>query len=533
MVNERIVSLVGATVVLGAVATVLFVTQGNGSQSLPVVRSEARARHSSAGVEVPEAAKILYAQLSSLRPPSPGSKADTREVALHNSLGHVFQDSGNYPEAVKHYSLARDQAAQLGDSDQIVAIQTTLGSMYATAGRLPEARKELESAFLLMDRSGPNAFTTMRALANVRKNSGKVDEALALYDQMWRLQDQQGVKKVFPVENVAGLLSDVGQAYHNKGQLDVAMSHYQQALDKVTGASKSLPTTGSAAQELAEIYNNIGQAYHEKGDLAQAGEFYRKALRLQQRAMRQHHPCIVETYINLARLQRDSGASADVALVDLAKAEVLLKGRETHREFASVLIVKADLLREAQRLKEAEVAAVRAREIQESLGSEEMPELAVTLNGLGSILHDQQRYQDAVKQYMRALMINMKTVGSNHPETAATYNNLGNVYQDANDDASAERYYRKTLEIQKTIYANDNPDVAATYNNIATILVRQGRHEEGKELLTKAIDVVQKAGLPPGSPERAVYEENLEEVRQVLRQQLTGSKQPKESSQIV
>jgi len=515
MVSERIVSLVGATIILGAVATVLFVTQGAGSLSTQVVRSEAAKDPMSEG-PVPEAAKILYAQLSRLRRQETGSTADPREVALHNSLGHVYQDYGNYPEAIKHYTLARDQAAQLGDSEKIVTLQTSLGTMYARAGRLHDARRELESAFLLMDRSGPNAFATMRALGNVRRDAGKVDEALALYGEIWRLQEHQGVKKNFPDEDVAWLLNDIGEAHHSKGQLDVAMSYYKQALDKVTGTSSSLPATGTAAQELGEIYDSIGQVYHEKGDIEQAREYYHKALRVQRRAMRENHPCIVDTLINLARLERDSGAGVNLALEELAKAEVLLKGRETHRQFASTLVVKADLLREADRLKEAEAAARKAREIQEKLGLEETPELAVTLNGLGSTLHDQHKYNDAVKQYMHALMINMKTVGSNHPETAATYNNLGNVYQDVGDDGAAEKYYRKTLEIQRAIYANDTPDVAATYNNIATILVRVDRLVEAKELLKKAIDIVHKAGMPSGSPERTIYEENLSEVEKKL-----------------
>jgi tetratricopeptide (TPR) repeat protein len=363
----------------------------------------------------------------------------------------------------------------------------------------------------------------MRALANIRKDFGKVDEALVLFGETLRLQDLERsedhathVKKVFPVENVAGLLSDMGEAYHSKGQLDVAMSHYRQALDKVTMASTSLPTSGSAAMELANIYSYIGQANHEKGDLEQAEEYYRKALRVQQRALRENHPSIVETLIHLARLQRDSGASEDSALAALAKAEMLLKGRENHREFARLLMLKADLLRKAERLTEAEAAALRALEIQESLGSEGTPELAVGLNIVGMILHDQNKFQHAEEQYMRALETNVKTVGSRHPETANTYNNLGYLYQDLGNDDEAETYYRKSAEIQKAIYSDETPDVAATYNNIATILVHQGRFTEAEELLTTVVNIVRKAGMPPGSTERAVYEQNLEQVRHEL-----------------
>jgi len=523
MVSTKIVSfvgaatsyLLGAALILTALASILFATQasqGHASHPERGVHSESMMSQKAEG-PVPEAARLLYAQLSDIRAKTPDSRGNAQELTLHNSLGHVYQDYGNSAEAMRHYSFARDLAAQLGDTEQIVIMQTTLGGMYAATGRLQDARKELEAAFLLMDRDGPNAFATMRGLANVWRDSGKVDEALNLYGETMHLQDSRThEKRVVPVEHAAGLLRDMGEAYYNKGQLDVAMSHYQQALDNVTSASTTLPTSGSAAMELAEIYSSIGQANHEKGDIQQAEEYYRKALRVQQRAVRENHPSIVDTLIHLARLQRDSGADLDSALGSLAKAEFLLKGRENHREFATFLTLQADILRRAQRLTEAEAAARRALSIQESLGSEDTPDVGIILNVLGSSLQDQQKYQDAIKQYMRALLINIKTVGSNRPETAATYNNLGNVYEDSGDDATAEKYYRKSLEIQTAIHTNDTPSAAAVYNNIATILTRQGRFAKAKEMFTKAVDIVRMAGLPHNSPERAVYEYNLEEV---------------------
>lgn len=308
----------------------------------------------------------------------------------------------------------------------------------------------------------------------------------------------------------------MGQAHLSKGQHDAAMSYYQEALDKITAASTSLPTSGSVAIELAEIYLNIGQLKHERGDLKQAGEYYHKALRLQYRTMRHNHPRVVETLIHLARLQRDSGASEDSVLAALANAETLLTGRENHREFARVLMLKADLLRISERFTDAEAAVLRALEIEEGLGSQETPELAITLNILGQTLQDQDRYGDAEKQFARALAMNMETVGSNHPDTSLTYNNLGYLYQHSGDNIAAERCYRKSAEIQKVIYARDTLDMAATYNNIATILVGQGRISEAKELLAQAVHIVRIATLPVISPERAAYEQNLQEVEHLL-----------------
>jgi tetratricopeptide (TPR) repeat protein len=465
-----------------------------------------------AEVPVPEAAKLLYAQLCK----QSKSPDEARKIVLHDSLGHVYEDYGNYEQAVKHYSWARDRASQLGDSQQIVNLQTTLGSLYAKAGRLQDARRELESAFLSVDRRSPNAFATMRALANVWRDSGKVDEAIHLYSEIFHLHElRTHGNEAFPIESVAGLLKDMGEAYHSKGQLSVATSYYQQALGKVNAAGPNLPTSGSTAVELGEIYISSGLANHESGNIQQAEEYYRKALHILRRSVRANHPCIVEALIFLAQLQRDTGAT-ESALATLAKAESSLKGRENHAQFANFLALQADLLRIGHRLAEAESAALRALKIRESLGSEETPELAVLLNVLASIYQDQHKYQDAIKQNMRALLINMKTVGTNRPETAATYNNLGNIYQDAGEDTTAESYYRKSVEIRKAIHAHDIPDVAATYNNIGTILVQQGRYTEAKEFLTKAVDIARAAGMPSGSPARDVYEHNLEEVEHHL-----------------
>jgi len=517
MTSQRIASLICTSVVLlvlVAVAAVLFVTEAFPFHGLESYQETVAHSVSQDEASVPEAAKVLYGQLSSLRRHHPNSAA---EVSLHNSLGHIYQDSGNYDEAIRHYSLAKEQAAKLGLSDQIVTMQASLGMMYAAAGRLKEATRELESAFLLMDRRSPRAFTIMRALANARRDSGRLDDAFALYKEALGFQDQEtDTDNVLPGEKIAGLLCDMGLAYLSKGQYDVALSCYQQALDKIDAASTSLPTSGSAAIELAEIYKNIGQLKQERGNLEQANEYYRKALRIQKRTMRHDHPRLVETLIHIARLQRDSGASLDSALAALAEAETLLTGRENNREFARVLMLKADLLRKSEHLADAEAAATRALEIEEGLGSQDTPELAIILNILGMTLQDQNKYRDAEKQFMRALAINMKTVSSNHPETSLTYNNLGYLYQDVGDNVEAERCYRKSVEIQKLIYATDTLDMAATYNNIATILVDQDRFSEAKELLTQAVDIARITGLPAVSPERASYEQNLEEVEYLL-----------------
>lgn len=531
MLNYKVKSIVAGSVALVLLLGVLVVSGVVPIQvrvaftSLSKNRDEPQV-HSS----VPEAARILLAQLARLEQNGGGS--GMQEVSLHNSLGKIFQGAGDYSEASHHYVAARSIVAKEG-GEKLVAIQATLGNAYLSAGKLKEARQELESAYLSMDRNGPNAFHVLWTLGNARREGGKLDEALVLYgkaQELHKQQQQQQQQRVLrrqewtgsaQVDRNAGLLSDIGRAYHGKGQLESAISYFKQALEQYFADGERLAQvkTDADALELSQVYNRLGQALHDRGDVQSAAEHYQKALRLQQKSMPAGHPRIAETFMNMARNQRDSGEGFGTALATLDKAESLLKEHTSAPEYASLMSMKADILREEGRLEEAEEFARRALALQEQEGMEESPELAVTLNGLGSILHDQHNYKFAVKHYMRALSVNLKTVGTMHPETAATYNNLGNVYQDSGDDEAAERYYMKCLEIQKQLFDKQTPgpELAATYNNIATILARQERFQEAESLLSMAVDVVREAGLPSSSPDRAIYEDNLAEVKKHLR----------------
>lgn len=527
-----------------ALTLLLGVLMAAGVVPVPVQlpKSSIVRRSSHVQSSVPEPARILLAQLMNLQQRN-GDRAGMQELSLHISLGHIFQNVGDYPAATYHYLAAKDIAAKEG-GEKLVGVQATLGNAYLHAGKLKEARQELESAYLLMDRNGPNAVNVLWALGNARRETGKLDEALALYakaQQVQQLQQQQQPQRVLrrqegtesvQTERSSGLLSDIGRAYHSKGQLETAISYYKQAVEQyfADGERFAQVKTDADAVELSQIYNRLGQALHDRGDIQSAAEHYQKALRLQKKILKAEHPRIAETLMNIAKNQRDSGEGFGTALATIDQAESMLKDRTTVPEYASLMSMKADILREEGRLEEAEEFARRALALQDQEGSEESPELAVTLNGLGSILHDQQNYKFAVKHYMRALSVNLKTVGTMHPETAATYNNLGNVYQDSGDDEAAERYYKKCLEIQQNLFDQQTPgpELAASYNNIATIFVRQERFQEAERLLIKAVDVVRAAGLPSGSPERAVYEENLAEVRQRLDK--GGQEVPKDDS---
>lgn len=530
MESNKII-LVAAFAFLGLMAAGLLVSKGLTPKSGLRTRGQ---KASTTDESLPEAARILYAQLDHLHRQGGQSDIGPKEFALYLSLGQIYQEAGNFPESIKLFIKARDSAVQRGESENIVKAQTMLGIAYDKAGRRQEAKRELEGAFLLLDRRGPNAFTTLRALGNVRRDSGKFDEALALYSQaqqpqqepQWERSSHTPPTATVPVDDMAVLLRDMGMTHHARGQLDEAMKLYKQSLDKQVGLSGKVGQQTGATLELVATYNAMGRSLHDKGELEHAEEYYFKALRLQQKIFRTNHPSIVETLVNIAQAQRDSGSALEVPLATLERAETMVQGQGA--DFSDVKSLKADILREKGDLEEAERHAREALAAQMSiLGSEDMPETAVFLNGLGSVLHDKENFQGAVDEYMKALDINLKSVGTMHPETAATYNNIGNAYQDVGQNEEAVRYYKQCLEIQKKVFGDANPDLAVSYNNIGTVLVRQEKYAEAEGFVVKAVEVVKAAGMPPGSPSRSIYEENLA----VIRDHLSGPKPAEEQAE--
>lgn len=263
----------------------------------------------------------------------------------------------------------------------------------------------------------------------------------------------------------------------------------------------------------AKVSSFTAVAHHLLGDIPRAMENYRRALRAQVQVLHPSHPDLVSTELGIARAQRDLGNSEGALHAIEAVETTLRQGHQEGLDLSRALIYKSDMLRENKRTAAAEEAIKEAIDLQAALfQGEEHPEAAIALSSYGSILHDSGKADEAHDKYKRALWINLKTVGEKHPGTASAYNSLGTLYEDIGDDSTAHEHFSKCLKIQLDTLGEESPDVANTYNNLATVLFRQGQPAEAALFLRKALQVLDTAGVPQNSPDRLLYEENLEEI---------------------
>jgi len=458
----------------------------------------------------PDPAEILVRQLRAM------PRGDARRAyMLHTSAGHIFRDRGRYSQASKHYQEALRLAS---DSDERISAQRDLGVVETELGHLAPARDVLEAALVALSAaaspqggSSPQGSSeggagVLHALGDVRMEMGHLGEALQIYKQAFDAAVERR-----DADEVVLLAAELGEAEARSGHLEKAFAWLRRATDELAAARRAAP--GADGVVAAKVNSYLGSAYHMQGNVSKAMDLYRRAMRAQADALRPTHPDLLATRLGLARALRDAGSGEEALRAVEAVEATLRAGPGEGPDLSRALILKSDVLREANRTADAEASIEEALRLQvASFGGANHPEVAVAFSSLGSILHDTGRLAQAHNKYKQALRINLDTVGEMHLETASAYNSLGTLFQDTGDDAAAQQHFSKCLDIQLATIGESNPDVANTYNNLATVLYRQGKAEDALGLLRKAVGLLDAAGVPGTSPDRAVYEDNIHEI---------------------
>ena len=95
---------------------------------------------------------------------------------------------------------------------------------------------------------------------------------------------------------------------------------------------------------------------------------------------------------------------------------------------------------------------------------------AIDFNDLVELLRDANRLSEAEASYRRALAADEASYGPGHPDVAIRLNSLAELLRAANRHSEAEPMYRRALAIDEASYGPDHPNVATGLNNLAGLL---------------------------------------------------------------
>jgi len=188
---------------------------------------------------------------------------------------------------------------------------------------------------------------------------------------------------------------------------------------------------------------------------------------------------------------------------------------------------------------EAEAAYLRALEIYWVLARQNRvaygPAVAEILDNLGVLYRDTQRLKDAANAYREALDIDRalayRDAATYKPDMATTLNDLGILYAATQRMSDAEQAYREALDIQQALVRSNpaayRPALARTLNNLGNLYSAMQQLPEAEHAYTEALTIRQQ--LARESP--ALYQADLARTLTNLGALYRATQRPEEAQQ--
>ncbi|MCC7011900.1 MAG: tetratricopeptide repeat protein [Planctomycetes bacterium] len=332
------------------------------------------------------------------------------------SLAESARVGGQYDDAIGWLrELAAEQKQRAGDQRGAIAkTQRFLGvalSNRNNPGDFQEseqlARSVLGTLRELLPSESPEITSALTSLSRVLADSGRVEEALTLAEEVLaRDLAHFGPEHVM----VAKSKIDLAELQRASGQAPKAEPLLREAVE-------SYRRIGTDPVQLAWALNQLGSVYYSQAKAAPAAEAWRESLEIRRRELGDHDS-VARTMQNLALAISSTNPQESLALMEESLAMRIRIHGQTHAEvamaqngLASVLLARGDLER-------AELLVRSALETRRQLlppGDFHTFQSQVTL---GNCLVRQHRLNEALEVLASALASGRETLRAGHPELA-------------------------------------------------------------------------------------------------------------------
>jgi len=307
---------------------------------------------------------------------------------LHH-LAFSEKQLGDIQLAQEHYQQALSTCPPADETEK-AAIIHNLAGIYADTGKIEQAIALYQQSLELFKQIGDvrGKAATLHCLANIYANTGKIEQAIDFYQQSLELKEQIG-----DVQGKAATLHQRANIYAKTGKIEQAIALYQQSLE--------LKEQIGDVQGKAATLNQLGIIYANTGNIEQAIALYQQSLEINEQ--------IGNLQGKAATLHQLAGIYADTGKI------------------------------------EQEIALYQqSLEINEQIG--DVQGKAATLNQLGIIYANTGKIEQAIALYQQSLELK-EQIGDLRGK-ATTLANLGWLLAtEQGDFATALNYLQQSLEI--------------------------------------------------------------------------------------
>jgi CHAT domain-containing protein/Tfp pilus assembly protein PilF len=299
--------------------------------------------------------------------------------AMNEMAGQVF-DRRDYSKALAMYQTACDAAVKAGDRRGQAVCLYDQGLCEMRLMRGEQARPHFEQAIVLYQQAGDlnGVSSALNGIANLVRTNGDYRGSIPYYERALSLGD--GINEV-----------SVAQTNSNLAISLLRMGNYKGAIDHLL---KSLAITRRRRmeRESALVLNNLGSAYFDQGDMELARTYAEQALAIKEKAGDPGE--LATTVMNLGVLEQAAGRAS--------RARELFERALKLTEEPSLLPIRLRLLFNYGNLLFRENDETRAKEMLEStvaLAEKNggAPEAANARVVLAQLAVGQHRFDDALE----------------------------------------------------------------------------------------------------------------------------------------
>lgn len=200
------------------------------------------------------------------------------EASSYNVFANLHFNRGEYVEAMDFYLKALRIFTELDDKKQIAVVHTNIGTLHMKQGNLKEARKNLELAIELKEKTEATRglANSYLSLASIVFMEGDLDQSLIYFEKGKALaqttkEAAKGYSKVlelyksFDGDNrkmIAGLMHNLAAAHRKLGEFDKAF--------ELLNASLKLAKEIQSNEDIKQAYSGLKAYYKDKGDFGNA-----------------------------------------------------------------------------------------------------------------------------------------------------------------------------------------------------------------------------------------------------------------------
>ena len=381
--------------------------------------------------------------------------ADGGVTMLHRLQGQVLRENWNQGE----WAGAFDAAADVLD-------QVNVGSLPRedAEGRRREVRDLIDQlrAVAAQGYSRP-LFECERVVADLphvlfhARDLGLPNEALALRGAVGVVEEVLGVEHPDSLASRHGLAG----AYESSGRLGEAIPLYEQVLaDQVQVLGADHPDTLTSRGSLAGVYESAGR-------LGEAIPLYEQVLADQVQVLGADHPDTLTSRNNLAGAYYSVGRLGEaIALFEEVLADRVRVLGENDPDTLASRNNLAGAYYSVGRLGEAIplFEEVLADQVQ-VLGADH-PQTLTSQNNLAAAYYSAGRLGEAIPLFEEVLADQVQVLGAGHPDTIASRNNLASAYYAAGRLGEAIPLFEEVLADSLRVLGSDHPDTLTSRRNL-------------------------------------------------------------------